>query len=180
MKRGRKDQLTGGSGDVNPQEIVFPLLTQTGADAARQVAIQLPIPRLPTSPGRNLVIEVLWVDFYFNIEGAAVGFNRFSASITTNPNAQTTVLGLLQDVRNIAQVYRVFVFAAGGTSTMPDQETVDTTDEAGHGELVATDTLYANLVTSGTNATNNMVCRMGYRWKDVSLVEYIGIVQSQQ
>lgn len=57
---------------------------------------------------------------------------------------------------------------------------MDLTDEAGHGILVATDNLYFVNYSAGTGATNGMVYVLTYRFKDVSLEEYIGIVQSQQ
>lgn len=65
----------------------------------------------------------------------------------------------------------------------------DLTDGAGHGLLVATDniwlTCYATAATAdaGENAVLNVAtvnADLIYRFKEVSLQEYIGIVQSQQ
>ena len=59
----------------------------------------------------------------------------------------------------------------------------DLTDGAGHGILVATDSIFlTGYVPSNwyTNGTNTVFVKLLYRWKDVSLAEYIGIVQSQQ
>ena len=59
----------------------------------------------------------------------------------------------------------------------------DITDGAGHGVLVGTDSIYiTGFVPSSwyLNGTNTVFAKLLYRWKDVSLAEYIGIVQSQQ
>lgn len=56
----------------------------------------------------------------------------------------------------------------------------DLTDGAGHGVLIATDSIYCNLQSVVTGILNDVVVKIGYRWKEVALVEYIGIVQSQQ
>lgn len=64
----------------------------------------------------------------------------------------------------------------------------DLTDGAGHGVLIATDNIFLNVQV--TNAAFNNVtadaisatfnCDILYRFKEVKLQEYIGIVQSQQ
>lgn len=64
----------------------------------------------------------------------------------------------------------------------------DLTDGAGHGVLVATDNVFLTLQTAlssiiGTSVggiTGVAECAILYRFKEVGLAEYIGIVQSQQ
>lgn len=65
----------------------------------------------------------------------------------------------------------------------------DLTDGAGHGVLVATDNIFLTLQTAATvvgasatitAATGFGECAILYRFKEVGLAEYIGIVQSQQ
>jgi len=65
----------------------------------------------------------------------------------------------------------------------------DLTDGAGHGILIATDNVYLAFdVLISSPAGNNISVLVGsylqadliYRFKNVSLQEYIGIVQSQQ
>ena len=52
-------------------------------------------------------------------------------------------------------------------------------DGAGHGILVATDSLFFRV--KSTNVRSNIAdFRVYYRFKEVALAEYIGIVQSQQ
>lgn len=90
---------------------------------------------------------------------------------------------------------------AGGESEEGIHILRDLTDSAGHGLLVATDNVYlsqqvgvlshwpavaspfagGNFQTIGYNVTGcSTNCQMLYRFKNVTLEEYIGIVQSQQ
>lgn len=56
----------------------------------------------------------------------------------------------------------------------------DLTDGAGHGILVATDNVFGQIVAAGTSVANTVRVKLMYRMKNVSLAEYVGIVQSQQ
>ena len=183
-KRGRpsNDQLTGGSKDVNPQEFVI-VAKQTGIDASTVVAQPLPIPRLPTKPGKNLVMELLWVQFFW-LTPALPGVGSYNAifpSLTTNGANPVFKQDVINDVRAISiwQQYIQCATAVGYAIPITFFEE-SLTDDAGHGILLATDTVYFRVFTTGTNVTNEITCRFGYRFKEVDLVEYIGIVQSQQ
>ena len=80
--------------------------------------------------------------------------------------------------------YDLSVDATGPLSTGVDNRIgpieFDITDGAGHGFLVATDQIYMQVFTNGATATATVRVKMLYRWKNVSLAEYIGIVQGQQ
>ena len=61
------------------------------------------------------------------------------------------------------------------------------TDGAGHGVLIATDNVYFSLLYNAIPTDGIAVqftigggCDLLYRFKEVGLKEYIGIVQSQQ
>jgi len=73
-------------------------------------------------------------------------------------------------------------FTAGGTAWTTETEPYhdDLTDGAGHGVLVATDQIYCQISSSSTGAAQTCAGKIWYRWKNVGLAEYIGIVQSQQ
>lgn len=80
--------------------------------------------------------------------------------------------------------YRHGAFTAGGTYSQIDEATVecwDCTDGAGHGFLMASDYFYVNVDTNGmTPALGDFYFKILYRFKNVSMQEYVGIVQSQQ
>lgn len=184
MKRGRKgDQLTGGTGDVNPQEMTFEL-TQTGADTSTIGKLNLPIPRLPTSPGRNLVIEILWVQYFDmnpNFPGAG-NLSNVVAGVTTNVITPATQEAAVGDPKHLS-VYKTMRYTIGAAANVGEVTAFfeeDLTDGAGHGILVASDSIYFFIFSLLSGVAQHFIWRIGYRFKEVSLVEYIGIVQSQQ
>lgn len=180
MKRARKDQLTGGSADVNPQVLTL-TITMSAANTPTVVARNLPIPRLPTREGRNLVIELLSVEYFRVAEQVTNGADNISLAIlTTNPSAFASFALALQDPRVLSAAFTGIYAAAATTIDYHKYFYDDLTDQAGHGILLASDTLYFAAYSSGKAIADAYVCKVNYRWKDVSLVEYIGIVQSEQ
>lgn len=183
MKRTKNDMLTGGTGDVNPQTMRIQL-TQLGNDAPSQSFTPLPIPRYPQQNGKQIVMEMLKVEFITLGYVAALGvINVYRANLTTNPTpAANTAAAFFSDARMIASSnFSVIQGAAIGPAYVPGIHTVDLTDEAGHGRLIATDNIYANIDTDNTGVSNYVVMVViTYRFKQVTLAEYIGIVQSQQ
>lgn len=185
MKRTRatKDNLTGGSGDVNPQWLIFPNLNQTVIDTYRQTSITLPISRLPTRAGRAMVVEVLRV--WFDNPSFAGAFPALGSICQAQQQLSTASLSGIQHAST-----SVFAFASQKWKGQPGAEAYatafeepqdqDLTDGDGHGLLIATDTIFWGFNTANFSATASFNCRLMYRWKEVSLVEYIGLVQSQQ
>lgn len=57
--------------------------------------------------------------------------------------------------------------------------TVDLTDGDGHGLLVATDQLTFFVCSLTTGVANRFVAKVWYKWRTVTIEEYVGIVQSQ-
>lgn len=186
MKRGHSDVLTGGSKDVNPQILTL-TANQSAIDTDTDINVFLPVQRLNAKSGRSLVMEILRVKWFLlgmpTVAGAAVA--RFQALLTTNMQAPTAPNTAARDPRNIS-IYNMFwqVGAASNAGFQFNQEAFtkddDLTDGAGHGVLVATDNMNINLQSANTGIVNNMAVQILYRWKEITLVEYIGIVQSQQ
>lgn len=182
MKRGRaKDTLTGGSGDVNPQHLQIISGAQTANDAFGSAVVGLPIPRFPIREGRQLVMEILGVTFSITAINFGVAFNTYFAALSTNPTTPASATAALADGRTLVSRLEYVQFAAGTTLHLEGDKYYDMTDNAGHGVLVATDNLYFYIDTVNTgNATFAVVADVEYRFKEVSLAEYVGIVQSQQ
>lgn len=183
MKRGAPDQLTGGSKDVNPQQINI-VLTQPGVDTDLNLQLPLPIPRLPTKQGKNLVIELLWVEYFWETPAIPAAGTQSLVQVVMSTNAFGAAVapnGCLEDNRTLS-VYRTAILNATsvGFQQVQVKETDDTTDQSGHGILIATDNIFFNFQSTATGVANAVVVKLGYRWKEVTLVEYIGIVQSQQ
>lgn len=190
MKRGRKgDQLTGGTGDVNPQTMqLSPVAQSVGADSFVVQATPLPIPRYPQQNGKSIVMEILGV--YFNLKNFAVPVSasiQYLVCLSTNAAVSFTdgLVGIqnqMEDPRTVAMMRLALrTGAAASDFVIPASQYIDLTDNAGHGFLVATDNVFLTLNTSNTAAnTNSASCKIEYRFKEVTLAEYVGIVQSQQ
>lgn len=73
-------------------------------------------------------------------------------------------------------------YNSGGSVYWFEQEPYhhDLTDGAGHGILIATDQIFVQMKSQATGTANSAYIKLCYRWKNVGLSEYIGIVQSQQ
>lgn len=182
-KRGRGDTLTGGSGDTNPQTMVLFFQAGTANDTPGVNTIATPIPRLPIHKGKSLVMELLKLKY--NIDSftvAAAATNLFYVNVTTNPTVIASAIAGTGDARVIDDWQFAFISgAANANSLFPMEQIRDLTDDAGHGILVATDALFSNAATLHTGAANfTGQIRITYRFKQVDLEEYIGIVQAQQ
>lgn len=190
MKRARatKDTLTGGTGDVNPQ--LYNLSTSTpspGPDGAAQTKFPVPVYRFPLKNDRAMVMEVLRVKWVVNNFSAIANQTSLVAMLSTanidldptpTENNQFDSLSSA-NVFDAISIDGIYASAVGFayTSRIIDH---DLTDSAGHGILVATDNIYIGISSINTGAINEVTAKITYRWKMVSLAEYIGIVQGQQ
>lgn len=182
MKRAKGDQLTGGTGDVNPQILTI-IANQLATDTPIVIQQPLPIPRYPTKSGYNLVVELLAVDYYDinpTVLGAG-GQTQNLITVTTNPQLPSSIAAAIQDPRLIDAWLNYMAFGpTPDVGQVPSENYQDLTDKAGHGILVAADNLYIGVFSAGNSAAKNAIVKLWYRWKAVTLTEYIGIVQSQQ
>lgn len=208
----KKDTLTGGTGDVNPQVFKIPLqivpfTTAAGVAGAftASAAVPIPILRLPQKADRAVIMEIVkirWANGLFlslPVDSAQNFIVTGTAFIATGPSPFPVGLNPANNVYNPSDSrvvdYVTVTNAVGRTATSllcfsVDNETPnfhDLTDNDGHGFLVATDQLFIGAqinvlpldstvqYTTGFNAQADLF----YRFKEVSLKEYIGIVQSQ-
>lgn len=197
--------LTGGTGDVNPQYLSFRVL-QTAADTATTLQIALPIQRMATGGSqRAQVMEVLAVKYEAsNIAGASATQtahryqvpraeeNWFYFAFTSSHSIQvflstrnpgSDLLSFEQpSVFSHYNKLRFGAWSTGGSAFIMEQEPYrdDLNDGAGHGYIVATDSIYVQIQSAATGVVNSCNGKIFYRWKNVGLQEYIGIVGGQQ
>lgn len=187
MSRKRQalgDQLTGGTRDVNPQYLSG-LVTLSAANTATEVTLGTPIVRVgPQTGGESIIMELLklYVDFpAVDADNAAATNRSMQFSLST---VSTSGIQLLDNPRSLAAITYDLrnAFTAAGTGTLDNKSDFswDFTDGAGHGVLVATDNIFVAATTAGQTGASTFRFKILYRFKRVSLVEYIGIVQSQQ
>lgn len=185
--------LTGGTGDVNPQWFRFAPDQSTVVNSIIAQVAPTPLAAFNNVPGNKAVVmEVLKVAFAHaptwgnltNISNQAQWKTSLLAG--TRPTSDInlgwgapTVISFNNQVGTTASTVTTQYTGAIDTSVV-----VDLTDGAGHGVLLA-----ANQVTwlwqeetlgLQTNTSNEKSCAFLYRFKEVSLQEYMGIIQSQQ
>lgn len=170
------------SHDIYPQYFVVSL-TLSGTDTATQGTINLPVPRIPTS-GKATIIELLWLE---------VNYTGFNPSSTANSSAY---LGISTDDRTIdsttlntftanphtvaTYIYRQRAFGtATGAYEVQWPFVINLQSNDGKGFLIAGDRLYISADSATSSAADTFVVRFFYRFVDVSINEYVGIVQSQ-
>lgn len=133
------------------------------------------------------VLKVMWF-----LPAAA---NQFSITAGTNASLRTylttrsngTTEPILQTSGGVIafkSIYVSSIAASTDSANISDFSTpIDLTDGVGHGVLVATDQLFIGAIQSAAaspiTGSDTISVRILYRWKDVSVTEYIGIVQSQ-
>jgi len=198
-KRAKSDDLTGGSGDVNPKWLKAFVATSTN-DVAIQLLVPLPVQRLNKENKKSLVLEIFKIRYNMSVGYSSgivtavyvsycvVTTKDFGLNGAPKSNIQaTTVQQALQTGPVIDYIERTTIIYGSSTGAFKDDDptTHELTDEAGHGVLVATDQVYITLIPSvaGSSAVGtqwNAGVDILYRWKEVTLEEYVGIVQSQQ
>ncbi len=184
-KRARNDQLTGGSGDVNPQ-FAHVVATQAGVNGFIEAEVPFPALSMMSTIGSGLrakgaVLELLWVDWQFGgVEFNAAGESYlFSLTRNTQPNVI-----FISDPDAI--VARVVESASGATDTgsynFERDGRYELTSGDGHGMLVSipsNNSLRLQFFTAGFAAIAAMHMRIAYRIKLVPIAEFIGMMASR-
>lgn len=180
----RRDTLTGGTKDVNPQFMNL-VVTQTGNDVFTYAQFPIPVQRLGRA-GRAQVMEVLkifWESSEINRVLNAQNLYVINGYLCTQRPTATT--SFIDGITFAEYVKSANVDSGVAGSPLEFGKEIepciqDLTDGAGHGYLIATDHIYISCASFQTAKPNSALCKILYRWKDVSVEEYVGIVQSQQ
>lgn len=158
-------------------------VSQSAADATETTTITLP--RDKYGPSTPIIIEVLKIMLWFRA-AAPTSFPDASSEIIriafgTKNNGST--LAQISDPHTLA-AYTLGPPATFGTAAsaywLEGPITLDLTDGMGHGQLVATDNLYCQVSGNNDTAGFSFDYKILYRFVNVALTEYIGILQSQQ
>jgi len=170
--------LTGGTGDVNPQILTFDL-RQDVADVAITKVIRIPVPRYSTKGGRSIVFEVLWIETIILNTPQTFAVDQFQlGALSTGPSTGTTEANTFS-VESLDSTIGVLGANDAG-QLVRSSVRKDYTDGAGHGFLIATDSITAESGSFNAAVRTWIIWKIGYRFKEIALAEYIGIVQGQQ
>lgn len=180
--------LTGGSGDVKPQWSVAQNVANAGAGLYTHSEISTPIPRAGMRNDKATIMEILQVQFFSDshYDRADISFTRIMnlATKQLHSTGDTCDTASVNDDLNestiIAQILEAQGTTTSGVSMWHLPTTIDLRDGFGNGMLVATDKLHFSSGNIGATTAQKTSIRYQYRLVDVSIVEYVGIVQSQQ
>ena len=175
--------MTGGTGDVSPQQFTQ-TITLSAPNTFTQAESGIPMIRLPVRKGRSIVLELLRVELSHPALDTqpAVGGTTAASSWQISTISKAAVDATDPRVLAVTTIQWRGAFTAAGSfeSVTHLVKSLDFTDSAGHGLLVATDSLFFGATTLAFTGSAVFVAKVWYRFKEVALEEYIGIVQSQQ
>lgn len=167
--------------DVYPNYLTSNVV-QTADNAIATEQIFMPIPRVQGQAKKATVMEFLWVDYAAH----GVSLNGVGEELTfslTTQKPSTAIAVLRADAPGVLMFSQMlFSVLTSGASLLKWPQTHNFQTADGHGLLVATDSIQANIDTAaqagGTRAEIDF--RIFYRFVDIDVMEYVGIVQSQQ
>jgi len=152
------------------------------------IRIATPIPRLKVSANnRATVMELLWLDVMYRGSPTNGVDNEkvFSISIGSPPSS-----GVDTTWDKPTTVAALRAFTIGNSSTSAEGSSTNALPTGplrynfqaknGFGYLLASDAFNVNMFTIGINAANDANWKLFYRFVDIPLQEFIGIVQSTQ
>jgi len=177
-KRARMDMLTGGTKDVNPQFISV-RLTESSANTFTQLERNLPVGRVGMPNNRAQVIEVLkvWCESFQGSVMVAAG-DGYEVAVATQTKAAIPDLDDPDVICKFAR--RIEGVAGGGFPLVNHIEVRDLTDGAGHGIIVATQSMFFTVIGSSAPGAFDIKLKVLYRFKNVSLQEFVGLAIQQQ
>lgn len=177
MSRGR-----GIKSSDNFPNFLTGKVEQSSNDEFVVTTVFTPIPRLKTIGNRATVMEVLWIDIEFDSRYDA---EDFQTECQFQIGSLPSVTSRWNDPRVFA-VWKILsqtITAAteGRALAVVDQiRRYDLTSKDGFGYLLASDSFNVVFKTENTARQNKLFWRMFYRFVDIPLAEFVGIVQSTQ
>lgn len=155
---------------------------QQSTNTYESIVINTPIPRLKTIGNRATVMELLYCDVSvtfddFNVGGASWQFQLFLGTAQTSILAfnDTRVFMDMKRQTNDPIIQVTTVWTQEGAPFRFQFQTID-----GFGYLLAADSFRAAVNTNDMIAVTITDFRLYYRFVDIPLSEFIGIVQSTQ
>ena len=177
--------LTGGTGDVKPQW-TSGSVTQAAVEEYAAATFVLPVARIGTRMEEAMVFEILRMDWYPGIQNLAdtnvTEWCYISTRTVRDTGETASLVTLAADVGNpnvIGLIVSSRAFTTSGASIDVLPFSIDMTDSAGNGMLVATDRLILNCAATGNAVVATYGVKILYRLVNVGVMEYVGIVQSQ-
>ncbi len=178
--------LTGGTGDVKPQ--IMTITVPAGPATDNYSVQEFAIPRIVMQSDRAAtVMEILKVWYYpgFDVTDSTITHVAFLSfrqlrAIGEGANPGTILNDWEASSSFAVTVQSLVTTGAGGSTTYNLPMENDLTDSNGNGIMVATDRLFAQIATINNSIAFGAAVKILYRMVNIGILEYIGIVQSQQ
>lgn len=153
-------------------------LTLSAANTFTTQQIFTPIPRLKTTGNKATVMELLWMELVPTVtDFVASGDNlSFGVQIGAVPTAVATP----DDPRSIWTYITEFGALTSGGNLQVYPARADFQSQDGHGYLLASDAFHITGLSTGQAAAVSYNWRIYYRFVEISVAEFVGLVQSTQ
>lgn len=179
-KRRRNNTNNGKRIDVFPN-FMTGTITQPGIDNFTTVLVNTPIPRIQTtrSGQRATVMELLYCEMMFptiDMKAAPDVLYTMQMVIGTTPVAMIPFNNPRVFVQKRVDTH--IITSGGGFTVQPYRYDMETRD--GHGYLLAAESFHVSFWSVLSGIINIMEWRLYYRFIDIPLSEFIGLVQSTQ
>ena len=153
------------------------LLSLSAANTFTAQTNEFPVNRLRVSGAKATVIEILWIDIALaTIDMAAAGD---AAEISFKTGPLPTDLQNYDNPDVFAFWGQEVHFVTSGMALESLVYRIDLQSNDGHGQLIAADRFHIGAQTAGMAGATNFRWRLYYRFVNVPITEFIGIVQSQ-
>lgn len=152
-------------------------LIMSAANAFTTTRVNTPIPRLATSGRRPTVMEILWIDLQPSALDLIVDSDLVQCMFTTG-GVPTSMLGI-SDGSVIGKIVLDTQLTTSGETILKLPIRIKLQSEDGYGQLLASDAFHVSASSTGQAAATVWQWRMYYRFVQVPVTEYIGIVQSE-
>jgi len=154
-------------------------LVLSGANTFTTQTITLPLNRIRVGgAGRTTILEFLWIDV--TIVSVDLLANSDEVAFSFSSGAVPTSV---QNISNPDVIAEVLLFAhvgaSPGTALVRQNFRMDLQSQDGHGQLIAVDRINVMGNSSGLAAAAQFRWRIYYRFVNVPIEEFVGIVQSQ-
>lgn len=159
--------------------------TTSAADTFTSERVETPISRLKQGKGNAVtVMELLKVDLDVEdedfLDTTATTQWIWEMSIGATPTASSAISNP-QVITRMRKAYQASETTDGAMAiSWKSPTTFNFQDENGFGYLLATDSFHVSVDTTNYGTTATFHWRIFYRFVNVTLAEYVGLVQSQQ
>lgn len=150
-------------------------ITMSAANTFTTQTLALPIPRIGSTT-RPTIMEFLYI--LVQIDGTDLIANGDDVSFSIRQGGVPTGVGNYSSSDVIAHLKLENALVTSGMQLRPTPIKIDMETKSGYGQLVASDTVHVSMASTGQAGACIANFRIYYRFVQVPVTEYVGIVQS--